>query len=757
MYMNSASTSPKAPKVRCPQLPCWSLDGGPQRPAGDDDDASISSGSSDHCGAVQGISSADLPSSQHRSHRDSKARAIIIPPISTAIGTVTDPSELARELSDAAVPRPKQPQLPFQHVLDALPRVESVGEYDFSESDGRVPSWGMDRGPQRPAGDDDDASISSGSSDHCGAVQGISSADLPSSQHRSHRDSKTRTISGMSIGLFSSTQTVMLASSSELGLSDAATPQNKKPQLPFQGNGRAYAMPDKDGAASPPPHHHGSRWPLLWFAAGPLLGITLSTVSYGLWDMHSPFQWASWWRCALPCATVWLWLETSRLIVDYHYLLLLPRWPGPSHISRRQSVCMNGSLDLPSRSFFGLPSRAGSRTAPASPTASTSASPTASTPALDAAEPAEAAGPFRPRIAGCVALYLLGTAVMLFSWWAIAAAYGRYPFYFHGAIAATLAFCFVHVASLRLVLPRWVWRDARARRDARLVLLFHFAFILISIVAWGIMFLYSLALQRSRLLATATALLFPLLRGAGLFGAKHILSQVSTAGESGLALGQLMVNCNHVTFVVVALGESPWELALAITAMDLVMNLLMLPFLTGHMTRPWHYYVARPIRAVGHWVGSPLGGLDKRDVGWWRRIEALGLVSAELAEFVVPIAYGVIYLICRYGANGKWMAGVGANIWHYRAPDLGSFARNLAFMVGGDVVVGMTTHWLVRRYAKVDLLASSVRMARLYGPCIALTFAFLLYHQMCITVVHCGMDFTFSPRSSWPGSLTAIG
>ena len=186
--------------------------------------------------------------------------------------------------------------------------------------------------------------------------------------------------------------------------------------------------------------------------------------------------------------------------------------------------------------------------------------------------------------------------------------------------------------------------------------------------------------------------------------------------------------------------------------MDLASNVALLPFLTGHMTKPWYWVLMWPIRMSGYCVGVG----DKVDIGWLRRIEAPGLVSSELAELVVPVAYGFIYLICRHGANGRWMAGIGANIWHYRAPDLGSFARNLAFMVAGDVLVGLATHWLIKRYAHVDLLSFSLRISRLYGPCIALTFAFLLYHQMCITVVHCGMDFTFSARSSWPDSLTAV-
>ena len=96
---------------------------------------------------------------------------------------------------------------------------------------------------------------------------------------------------------------------------------------------------------------------------------------------------------------------------------------------------------------------------------------------------------------------------------------------------------------------------------------------------------------------------------------------------------------------------------------------------------------------------------------------------------------------------------MGADIWHYTSPNLHDLARNLAFLLLGDFVVGLITHWCVRLYSDVNLLVHSVRVSRLFGPCIAFTFGFLLYNQMCITLIHCGMDPSFSPRSSWPDLL----
>ena len=241
-------------------------------------------------------------------------------------------------------------------MLRVLPRRQ---ESDYSEQDPRLQSFTLDGSPKRVPGDDeDDASSSGDSGDSCGIRQGIPSADPPSPSHRSLRDCHSGTFILRQVS--AATEVLTDPSAPARQLSDAAKPPPETPELPFQGKSGAYAMTVPDDL---PLHHHGavSRWPLLWLAAGPCLGIALSTVGYGVWDMHTPFQWGSWWRCAVPCATVWLWLETSRLIVDFHYLLLLPRRPGPSHVSRRPSMCLRASHALPdpaSRSFARLPAKA---------------------------------------------------------------------------------------------------------------------------------------------------------------------------------------------------------------------------------------------------------------------------------------------------------------------------------------------------------------------------------------------------------------
>ena len=187
------------------------------------------------------------------------------------------------------------------------------------------------------------------------------------------------------------------------------------------------------------------------------------------------------------------------------------------------------------------------------------------------------------------------------------------------------------------------------------------------------------------------------------------------------------------------------QVALVVALLDLAANMAPLPFLMGLMDEPLHLWALRPFRR-----SSPVG-----DVHRLRRIEIHNLVAAEVSEFLIPIFFSGIYLICRYSPNGKWMGGVGANIWHYHTPDLLHFFCNLGFLLGGDLVVVLVTHMVVRRYMGMNLMAFPERTIRCNGPSICLALAFVLYHQMCIIVVHCGMDFTFSDRAAWPDALMA--
>ena len=74
------------------------------------------------------------------------------------------------------------------------------------------------------------------------------------------------------------------------------------------------------------------------------------------------------------------------------------------------------------------------------------------------------------------------------------------------------------------------------------------------------MFVYSLLVRQSPVWGTIVAsTLFPIFKACGIYIVRYTLSRVSTSGETGLSLGQMMININHTSFLVVALGESPLE------------------------------------------------------------------------------------------------------------------------------------------------------------------------------------------------------
>ena len=92
------------------------------------------------------------------------------------------------------------------------------------------------------------------------------------------------------------------------------------------------------------------------------------------------------------------------------------------------------------------------------------------------------------------------------------------------------------------------------------------------------------------------------------------------------------------------------QVALAIAGTDLLGNISVLPFVTGHMSKPWYWWVMWPVSNSGTCLGWKVSPTDMERL---RRIEAQGLISAELCEFIIPLAYGWIYIICRGGPNGK--------------------------------------------------------------------------------------------------------
>ena len=77
------------------------------------------------------------------------------------------------------------------------------------------------------------------------------------------------------------------------------------------------------------------------------------------------------------------------------------------------------------------------------------------------------------------------------------------------------------------------------------------------------------------------------------------------------------------------------------------------------------------------------------------------------------------------------------------------FGINVAIIVVVDLFIAAFTHWIITCYTNHDLIRLATETVRPYGPNLCFMVAFLLYHFQCITLLHCGMDFTFTPRHQW--------
>lgn len=133
------------------------------------------------------------------------------------------------------------------------------------------------------------------------------------------------------------------------------------------------------------------------------------------------------------------------------------------------------------------------------------------------------------------------------------------------------------------------------------------------------------------------------------------------------------------------------------------------------------------------------------------------VVASEITELLVPISYAALFMICRYGRNGQYMGGVGASIWHYqRVPTDAEFLRNIGIWIAQELVFLLLPHYALKRYSggKIQFRVIACTLGKNYWWGIFCTYGWILYHQMCITIVHCGMDMTFADMTTDRGRWT---
>mmetsp|Transcript_41723 Transcript_41723/g.130710 ORF Transcript_41723/g.130710 Transcript_41723/m.130710 type:complete len:120 (+) Transcript_41723:1772-2131(+) len=112
-----------------------------------------------------------------------------------------------------------------------------------------------------------------------------------------------------------------------------------------------------------------------------------------------------------------------------------------------------------------------------------------------------------------------------------------------------------------------------------------------------------------------------------------------------------------------------------------------------------------------------------------------------MSEGLMPIGYTALYVICYYGRNSDDMAGVGLSVWHLEETDLTDFLRSMLIVITLDMSVLAATFYAISGLEPFRLLAY---LGETQGPFVLILNAFILYHQFCMLMISCGMDFSFT-------------
>ena len=426
---------------------------------------------------------------------------------------------------------------------------------------------------------------------------------------------------------------------------------------------------------------------VLWFAAGPSLGAVCSILSYGVLAYGNPIQLDTWWHCMIPCVTMWVGLFMACITANIYTLVLRPQ---------RKSWRTRGLKGSPLEWRAYL-------------------------------------------LRGLTIIYSVAALIMLAIWYLLTL-FGRHPVWFHGAWAAGIG------STVGIVVSFWacVHPDLRAypavRREVAFVTLFNVSLLPTMICCWGLAVVYRLTLPVHPLLTIFVGSFFCVLRTGAEEMCERLLHRVPTAGNSRFALVDIMIVTNHITYLATILGASPEYVTSSIAFIDALSLASLVPYITGQTRVP-----------VSDWLRWKLSGhkTERWGIGFSLRSAAqtrtlLRMLTAEVLELSIPIFYSAAYAYLRWvGPNAKWMTGVGVQAFGLEVPTLEDFAGSMAAMITIDLLLVIATFQYVNRKCYVDCFTMVAGVGYEYQIALVVACAFLTYHQFCVTLVHCGMDFSF--------------
>ena len=99
--------------------------------------------------------------------------------------------------------------------------------------------------------------------------------------------------------------------------------------------------------------------------------------------------------------------------------------------------------------------------------------------------------------------------------------------------------------------------------------------------------------------------------------------------------------------------------------------------------------------------------------------------------------------VCRNGPNAKYLGGIGADLWHFNDADSESWQKGLVWFAIDSLCMLATFFFANRSGAKIHKILAN--QCSQYGAQLMFGLAFMIDHQICITVFHCAME----KRTRW--------
>merc|ERR1711971_660771 len=113
-------------------------------------------------------------------------------------------------------------------------------------------------------------------------------------------------------------------------------------------------------------------------------------------------------------------------------------------------------------------------------------------------------------------------------------------------------------------------------------------------------------------------------------------------------------------------------------------------------------------------------------------------------EVVLPISYLVCFVAAYQGPNTEVLGNVGNSYWHYKAvSDIERAVQNLLQFVAVDFIGIIISAAICYKVAGFNIFKTLGYLQKEYGMMLAVSQAYLIIHNFCVTIVACALDLTF--------------